>query len=639
MTMKRLIQTSCIALLGLLTLPTLALAQDSDNDGIADNADTFPCDPSRASVSYFPTATGAAMLAYEDQWPGDTDLDYNDVVALVHYRLERNASGDVVMLHASFDPVALGGIYSNGLALQLPTSKVGVTARRRIAGGAWSPVAMQAADSNVVMVLSQNLRELYGDLAGKINSDPNSAIVNGSRLELEVTFATPAALASNEAPFDPFIFRTGDFSHQIHFPQYAGTQAMNGALFNSNQDASTPSRRFVHLSGTPAALNLLGGSYYPIEGVAVSALFPDITGFASSGGANNQNFYATNVVPASGHSVASKLSATVPPAMATPDTACTQATGLQTGVSNYSDVIPANGDYGIQEVRFQSATVSGNTARIHWPLVFLQNASFTGGGTPTNGHWHGLHSGCGNVNGVATCRAVCSSLDATYSAVNTNCSTNYPTVGFSNVTGRNLYMTNSGGNPSGPWNTYTPNPATGNGNNMEFCECTGTFNTGGSTGGGTTGGGTPTGPLSPGVADYGVTVAANGTHGIQEVRYQSVVQTSGQTTIYWPLVFLQNASFTGGGTPTNGHWHGLHSGCGNINGVATCTSVCTSLNMSYVAVNSNCSTNYPTTGFSNVTGRNLYMSNSSGNPSGVWNTYTPNPATGNGNNMEWCRCQ
>ena len=147
----------------------------------------------------------------------------------------------------------------------------------------------------------------------------------------------------------------------------------------------------------------------------------------------------------------------------------------------------------------------------------------------------------------------------------------------------------------------------------------------------------PTGWIVTGVQNYNTVLNANGTYGIQQLKYDSATFSGSVYTIYWPVVFIDGGLFSGGGTPTNGYWHGLHSGCGNQNGVATCTSVCRAIDLTYVAVNTNCSTNYPTTNM-NANGRNLYMGNSSGVPSGVWDTYQPNPAIGNGNNMEWCSC-
>ncbi len=315
------------ALLALSGSP--ALAQDADGDGVSNGTDAFPCDVTRSAVSWYPGSSTSALLTYEDQWPGHTDLDYNDVAVRVHYRLERNASNAVVSLHAAFDPVALGGDLSNGLGLQLPAARTAATARRRVGGGAWStPLALEP-DGNATMVLSTNLRELFASASGRINSRPNEARQSGQRLELEVNFSPPVSLDGSQAPFDLFIFRSGTSPrHEIHLPAYPGTSAMNSALLGSAQDRSVSGRWFVHQSGTPAVLNLQTSTRYPLEGVRVDSLFPDIAGFASSGGTANASFYATNVVAAQGHDVA----ALAPPTFA-PSTEC---------LSNYDVVISSS---------------------------------------------------------------------------------------------------------------------------------------------------------------------------------------------------------------------------------------------------------------------------------------------------------
>jgi LruC domain-containing protein len=379
-----------LGLLSALALPGLAHAQDSDGDGVQNAADAFPCDAARASVSFFPGESTSALLAFEDQWPDWTDHDYNDVAVRVHYRLERNGQGSVVQLHAVIDPVALGGDYSNGLGLALPVSRGGVTARRRVGGGAWEALALEP-DGGATVLVSGNLRELFDGVAGPINAGAGGASRSGKRLELQLDFATPVALAVQGAPFDVFVFRTEDPGHQIHLPQYAGTAAMNTALFNSGFDLSTPTRRFVNPGGVPAALNLMTTSRYPLEGTRISALFPDIVAFATSGGAEAAGFYESRVEGAYGLQVA----ATALPAVAAPSTACvanlitvTSATygancGRPTGNVTASVASTCNGRTSCSV--FVSNSVFGDPAP-GCPKAFVASYTCSNGGSYTGSH-------------------------------------------------------------------------------------------------------------------------------------------------------------------------------------------------------------------------------------------------------------
>lgn len=393
---------TAIPALSLLLLVPAASAQDSDADGVADASDILPCDPSVASIAYAPGQGSWSMQTFEDQWPEHTDLDYNDVVVRTHLRLYGNGVGQITRVSLFVQPVALGGIYDNGLALQLPASRTGVTARRRIAGGAWQSLALEA-DATATVVISPNLRELFGGSPGVINSESGVPAQTGQMIELELSFATPAAIDGSLAPFDLFAFRAGDFAHQIHFPQYGGTAAMDGALFNTGTDASSPSRRFVHFTGTPFALHLESASLYPLEGVAIDQLFPDIVGFAQSGGVTNSNFYASTVASSQGF----PAGGTPVPTEPTADTSCVQQSGGALTPGNTTAIATRNG------FQVQCRQWNGNECTQMYISVpqsaFTEEASC---GVPDKTSlrpmWHGsVQLQCQTVCWVATGNATC----------------------------------------------------------------------------------------------------------------------------------------------------------------------------------------------------------------------------------------
>jgi LruC domain-containing protein len=319
---RRLLST-LLGGLALAALPLAAHAQDSDGDGALDSVDAFPCDPQRASVSWYPSQSSSSMLAYEDQWPGPTDVDFNDVVLRAHYRIERHNNGNVKTILAVYDPVAIGGDLRNGLGLQLPVDRASnpATLARRIGSGAWTPLTAETTDERVTAVLIDDLRALYADapLSGvpaRINV-AGPVTYTGQRLEVEVTFTTPASLSGGFpfaidpatgnavnpdaalAPFDVFIFRTGTAHpnrHEIHFPQYSGTASLMPNLFGSAHDASNlqgDGAWFMHRSGTPAALNLQSATTFAPEGTDIGQVFPGIVSFALARGSSSRGFYSS----------------------------------------------------------------------------------------------------------------------------------------------------------------------------------------------------------------------------------------------------------------------------------------------------------------------------------------------------------
>ena len=272
---------------------------DSDWDGVPDDQDAFPCDGSATSAAFGPAEDRFGMVIFEDQWPSAGDLDFNDAVVAYNYVLRQNAQGQTVGLRATFDALALGGIHDNGLGLHLPVPRSQVAAvTRSVGGGPASALVPSAADAELTVTLSNNLRELFGGQAGQINSLSTLPRLNGAPMVVEVTFTAPVALGVAGAPYDLFIFRTADPSHEIHRPEFGGTAQMNAALFGTGDDASTPGRRFVDTDGLPFALVFPELAPYPAEAVPISSLFPNIVPFAASGGATNQDFYVTGIVPA-----------------------------------------------------------------------------------------------------------------------------------------------------------------------------------------------------------------------------------------------------------------------------------------------------------------------------------------------------
>jgi hypothetical protein len=107
---------------------------------------------------------------------------------------------------------------------------------------------------------------------------------------------------------DIFIFRTSDFSHQVHQPSYQGTSHMNIKLFNEEDDCSNQTcknddgktvdntnRYFVGVNGMAFAIDSpTGDSVIPKERTRITKVFPTLLNFIKSGGRAFKIWYVAN---------------------------------------------------------------------------------------------------------------------------------------------------------------------------------------------------------------------------------------------------------------------------------------------------------------------------------------------------------
>ncbi|UJR20188.1 hypothetical protein I4U23_023320 [Adineta vaga] len=138
-----------------------------------------------------------------------------------------------------------------------------------------------------------------------------------------------------------------------------------------------------------------------------------------------------------------------------------------TGTQNYATEIIANGYHGIQKIRYYSITNTGSSLNIGYPIVYLSGTTF--GGSYVNNAWYGLHAGCGNANGIATCTGICKALSKTYISITTTCGSGYPGSVTSYVNPDRAVYTSTD-STSTSWTDY--GAASTCGNPMMYCECT-----------------------------------------------------------------------------------------------------------------------------------------------------------------------
>ncbi|MEQ9498299.1 MAG: LruC domain-containing protein [Deltaproteobacteria bacterium] len=310
-------KTTPLAVAAALCVAPAAFAQDADTDSIPDNADAFPCDPALAGLMFAPGENQHGMLLFEDLWPEVADEDFNDVAIAYNYVYFLDANSQVVRVRATLTPLALGGLYDNGLGLRLPVAASNVASvTRTIAGAPAETLTPSSTDAQLTVIVSDNLRELFGGTAGPINADATTNRVLGQRIVVDVQLSTPVAQFSGSAPHDLYIFRLSHPGLEIHQRNYAGTSQMDVSYFGTQDDNSSAGNWYVDQFGLPSALVVPLSAPYPQELTSIATLFPNIITWAQSGGTQNQDFYASNVASAYAYQDASGQGAYTPPAPA-----------------------------------------------------------------------------------------------------------------------------------------------------------------------------------------------------------------------------------------------------------------------------------------------------------------------------------
>jgi len=298
-------------LCGLTTFVAVApvWAQDADGDGVADSVDAVPCDASVSGLTFSPAEGVHGTLAFEDMWPIKGDNDFNDLVLSYNY-VHKSVPAGVVSVMATYEVLALGAEFDHSLSMHLPLPTGAVQqVRRRVDGGAWQVLSPSMADTELTVTIEPFLRNLFLGQPGQINTLALQPRVPSVRIEVEVVMAQATAMNTGAAPYDVFIARADDPGHEIHRTPYAGSAAMNAALFNTVHDHSKPGRHFVDLTGMPFVLQWPEQTNYPAEGVLVATLFPNILEYAQSGGTVATDYYlspnlAAAYVDANGQGVA-----------------------------------------------------------------------------------------------------------------------------------------------------------------------------------------------------------------------------------------------------------------------------------------------------------------------------------------------
>ncbi|WP_157544025.1 LruC domain-containing protein [Mucilaginibacter paludis] len=288
-------------------------ASDTDGDGVIDALDAFPNDATKAYISYFPSQTGYATLAFEDNWPLKGDYDMNDLVVNYRYTFVTNAQNQVVTIQGDYNVAAAGASYKNGFGVQLP---IAASAVKSVTGQQFldnyitlASNGVEAGQSKAVIIPFDNSNKLISNPGNAyfVNTLNTLSKVQGTTATVLITLTSPIAQTTLTASsLNPFLISNERRGYEIHLPGYAPTDKADTKLFGTNDDTSVPAsgKYYISKDNWPWAMSFNGSFVYPLETVKITDAYPHFTDWASSAGSNFTDWYSNT---ASGYRTTSNL--------------------------------------------------------------------------------------------------------------------------------------------------------------------------------------------------------------------------------------------------------------------------------------------------------------------------------------------
>jgi len=282
-------------------VPTVDKGGDKDGDGVIDELDAFPDDASKAYISYYPSASGFANIAFEDNWPKKGDYDLNDVVVKYRYTFVSNAKNEAVTIQGDYNVTAVGASYKNGFGVQFPFA---ASAVQSVTGQKFKDNYISRASNGVEAGQSKAVIIPFDNTDMMLNNPDNAYFVNvlttkekvtnGATASVLVTLSTPVAMSTlTMATINPFLISNSRRAYEVHLPGYLPTDKADAKLFATDDDTSKPasSRYYLSKENWPWAISFADNFTYPIEQVKITDAYLHFADWASSGGTLYTDWY------------------------------------------------------------------------------------------------------------------------------------------------------------------------------------------------------------------------------------------------------------------------------------------------------------------------------------------------------------
>lgn len=278
-------------------VPAKNVVVDTDGDGVPDQDDAAPNDPTYAYVQFVPSATTFGSIAYEDSYPTQGDYDMNDMVIDYQYEIRTNGSNKVTSLRPKFVLRAMGASLKNGFGFELPVSFDKISS---VTGSVLKDNLVklnsngtEARQTNtVIMAFDNGFNLMQAPNGGFVNTEKDKPTVKPDTIKMVINFGTPIAVADlGTAPYNPFIFTNNNRGSEVHLAGYKPTNLANLSLFGKGDDDSGSGKYYQTKNNLPWAILLPTSFAYPVEKEPINKAYYNFNQWAESKGASFPDWY------------------------------------------------------------------------------------------------------------------------------------------------------------------------------------------------------------------------------------------------------------------------------------------------------------------------------------------------------------
>lgn len=273
---------------------------DTDGDGVSDDDDDYPTDPDRAFDIYYPDSTSFGSLAFEDNWPGRGDYDFNDLVVDYRYKQVVNANNALVDLESLFKFKASGATFLNGFGFEMdiaPTDIASVTGTS-IVDGYITTLAngSEAGQAKGTIIVTDNVFTQLPNPGGGIgtNTTPGAIYVDPVTLTINLSTVNPVSLGNaGSPPYNPFIIVNEIRGREVHLANYPPTSLVDNQYFGTEHDDSNAAtgKYYETENNLPWGIDTPGPFAYPVEKAVIINAYLKFAPWAESGGTVYTDWY------------------------------------------------------------------------------------------------------------------------------------------------------------------------------------------------------------------------------------------------------------------------------------------------------------------------------------------------------------